>query len=118
MSRYILLPTEERGETKSTYILVPTEGLNEGQEKKIHLPNNLNTFDVVYQDIKNKDKFKSFILKLSKTDVYVNKDGFPADRETVLDNVSMQFAILDFCNELYSHVYEKFYSFLGKHGVL
>ena len=118
MSRYILLPTDQKGETKSTYILIPTEGLNEGQEKKIQMPNNLNTFDDVYQDIINKDKFKSFMLKLSKTDIYVNKDGFPADRETVLGGVSMQFAILDYCNDLYSHVYEKFYMLLGKHGVL
>ena len=118
MSRYILLPTEQKGETKSTYILVPIEGLDEGQEKRIQIPNNLNTFDAVYQDIKNKNTFKSFMLKLSKTDIYVNKDGFPADRETVLDGVSMQFAILDYCNELYAHVYEKFYSLLGKHGIL
>ena len=118
MSRYILLPTDQKGETKSTYILVPIEGIGEGNEIKVQQHNNLNTFDDVYQDVTDKEKFRTFAIKLCKSNIYVNKDGFLADRETVLRDVNIEFAILDFCNGLYSHAYEKFYTFLSKHGII
>ena len=124
MSRYLLIPTNVFQLDKQqsslngfeSYSLTPAEGFNE-QSKNIKIPTGLNPYNDVYTRVKNKNKFKRLLLKIAKTDIGRNKDGFVTDGHNVLRGISFDNAVLDSCNGRFSDYYESFYCLLRRFGI-
>ena len=124
MSRYLLIPNNGFHHDKhqnsfngfDSYSLVPSEGFNE-QSKSIQIPSGLNPYDNIYTRVKNKNKFKRLLLKLSKTEIGRNKDGFVTDGHNVLHGIRFDNAVLDICNGVFSDYYENFYCLLRRFGI-
>ena len=123
MSRYILIPNNGFHHNKQnsfngfdSYSLVPAEGFNE-QSKSIQIPSGLNPYDNIYTRVKNKNKLKRLLLKLSKTEIGRNKDGFVTDGHNVLHDIRFDNAVLDICNGVFLDYYENFYCLLRRFGI-
>ena len=124
MSRYLLVPTDAFRHDKhhstlngfDSNSLVPVEGFN-AQSKNVIIPSGLNSYNDVYTKVKNKNKFKRLLLKIAKTDIGRNKDGYVTDGHNVLHGISYDNAVLDSCNGIFSDYYETFYCLLRRYGI-
>ena len=107
MTRYLLAPS------KKDFELLPIEkGLH---KRKITLPDGLYMNRDIFDQVKDPEKLKRFLITLSKNRFGRMKNG-QVNNEHCL-NIDFDGAVISYCNKDFSEKFENFYSALNCNGI-
>jgi hypothetical protein len=97
-----------------TFQLIPTEKITD-QIRRIELPKEL-VPDITDGKNESKAEFNNLLIKLSKTNIRRNKNGFITVGNKV-HNTNYDSFVTDCCNRQYKDEYEDIYCMLRDHGI-
>ena len=96
----------------SRYILLP---VTDGDPVSIKIPPGLvsnELYDTVKDKVANREKLKWLIQSLARNDISAAHNGNVCYRDIELNNVNLNEAVTDCCNNKFFEKYEKFYELL------